>query len=169
MDANKELEAWPMIFKMAHGLREYGTLAAGAGCNKHEKITIAQERVLGVVFSRYPEGVMLKDIVKELSLSAATISQTIETLVREGLLDRVQSKHDRRAVSIQPTPRCAELRSINLRRFNTLFHDALQTYSQEERDLFIRMMESIIAKTKQYHDCEKKKQSQVMCAVEEKV
>lgn len=164
MDPRTISDLQPLLFRNVQRLREYATLAADSN---HERVTVAQERVLGAVFSHYPQGAKLKDIAKVLSLSAATISQTIDQLVREGLLDRVQSTEDRRAISIQPTEKCARIKEMNCERFAKLFSEAFGEFGADDIDLFGRMLEALLKTTTTYYENEKKKQSQVLVASEE--
>lgn len=164
MDQFQPTDIQPLMFKVAQRLREYATLLADSN---HEHITVAQERVLAVLFSHFPHGAKVKDIAKELSLSPATTSQTIDSLVKEGLLDRVQSQEDRRAVIIQPTEKCARIKQVNSKRFAVLFAEALSKNSQDEIDCMGNMLLSLLETTKKYNDNEKKKQSQVMVIAEE--
>ena len=67
------------------------------------RLPLSQLRVVGVVYDRHPEGVMLKDIASELNLTPGAISQTVDVLVREGIVERTVSPNDRRAILLKAT------------------------------------------------------------------
>jgi len=64
-------------------------------------VTHAQIRVMGCLFRHPDHAMMLKDIAKELNLTCAAVSQTVEILVRRDRVIREVMPGNRRAVSIR--------------------------------------------------------------------
>lgn len=136
---NIEHNSWTQFFRAAHMLREYAlTMTEG----KSDKITIAQEKVLMVVFSN-SDGVMLKDIARELQLTPGAVSQTIDTLVRDGVLQRAASMRDRRAVIIRPTERTLRVQKANEGILREIMTQALGKVSESDRKAFTRVLGNI--------------------------
>lgn len=140
-------ESWHLIMQAANVLREYGLSAVGKSSAGRcaERITIAQQRVLGIVFA-HPEGVMLKDIAAELNLTPGAVSQTIEVLVREDILTRTVSPLDRRAVIIEPTEDCRKLHRETKEVFNRVMESVLRKVTPDERESFVKILEMVIEK-----------------------
>lgn len=136
---NDAHNSWTYFFRAAHMLREYAlTMSEG----KPDKITVAQEKVLMVVFSN-SDGIMLKDIAKELQLTPGAVSQTIETLVRDGVLQRAASIRDRRAVIIRPTERALRIQKTNEGIFKEIMTQALEKVTENDRKAFVRVLGNI--------------------------
>lgn len=134
-------ESWMLILHAAHALRDHGMCHA----RNADKVTLAQEKILAVVFE-HPEGVMQKDIASELKLTPGAVSQSIETLVREGLLERFPSPTDRRAVSIRPSERCRLLREKMYDHFTRFMESVLDEVGESDRRAFVGVLNRIIEK-----------------------
>lgn len=146
MDKNLK-QSWQLIMQAANVLREYGLTAAGksAACRRAEKITIAQQRVLAIVFA-HPEGVMLKDVAAELGLTPGAVSQTIDVLVRDGILTRTVSPQDRRAVIIEPTEECRNLHRETNEVFERVMESVLRKATPDERESFVKILKMMVEK-----------------------
>ena len=64
-------------------------------------ISIPQLKLLGCLFRCQGEGMRLKDIAFEMDITPGGMSQAVDVLVRNGLVERCNSEVDRRAVSIR--------------------------------------------------------------------
>lgn len=95
--------------------------------------------VLEVVFS-HPEGIMLKDIAREVNRTPGAVSQIIEALVQEGMVTRDVSAHDRRAIAIHPTPNGEARRNEHFNALNDVLSDVLDAADPEEREIFARIL-----------------------------
>ncbi len=164
---NAEPEVWKLIFQASHNLKEYALGIIGVEKTAH--ITVAQERVLAVVFSS-PDGIILKDIAAELHLTPGAVSQTIDSMVRDGILERIASPHDRRAVSIIPSARMMEYKNQNADIFKKIINEAWSDVNAKEREAFVEILEKIIAKTAPHREfsrrCVRKSVSGVIAATE---
>ncbi len=134
------ITSWKLIFELSRKLHDFGIAAEH---NPADNVTVAQSRVIGVVFSRAPRSVMLKEIAAELNLTPGAVSQTIDALVRDGMLERCTAEHDRRAVAIRPTGRMEDFRrqrggflSRNMEKF-------LADISPEDQKTFLRVLTAV--------------------------
>lgn len=67
-------------------------------------LTISQQRMLRVVWqmtSQAPNGIILRDLAKQLHLSSSAVSVMVDYLVQKGCLIRVTQPDDRRKVLIR--------------------------------------------------------------------
>lgn len=137
----EDVTSWILVFKAAAKLRDYATATTG-GLN--ESITVRQERVLGVLFCHYPDGVMMKDIAKQLHITPGAASKTVDALVHEGLVERCFSENDRRAITVRPTEKSREFRELNYDNFNKLMQKLLDGTTEEERKGFKKILQVLI-------------------------
>lgn len=120
-----------MLWKTAEKLRRHG--------GKAEKGRSAREAVMEVVIA-HPDGIMVKDIAKAISRSPGSVSQTIEMLVRDGMVSRTVSQRDRRAVTIHPTARGRAARADYFLSLNGMVSEALASVTAEEREVFEKVL-----------------------------
>ena len=97
-------EFWRVLFNLVDDFRE---LAARRNRNlemtEFANVTVGQMRVLKAIFAfeeKYPDGVMLKLLAEKVNLTPGAASIIVDTLVKQGILDRRTSEVDRRAVCI---------------------------------------------------------------------
>ena len=67
-------------------------------------LTISQQRMLRTVWRMTiaaPQGIMLKELASQLSLSNSAVSVMVDAMVKRGFLERVQDENDRRKVFIR--------------------------------------------------------------------
>ena len=138
--------SWKLIFMASRRLRDYGLSASEIDEQDFHQVTIAQERVLEVIFAS-ETGVKLKDVAEKLELTPGAVSQTTETLVRDGLVERYTSPGDRRAIVLQPTEKCRKLRALSFQHFSRVMENALRRISTKERETFVNILEQVIEQT----------------------
>lgn len=136
-------QSWQLLMHASCELREYALADIGGVM---EGITIAQQRVIAIVFA-HPDGVMPKDIARELDLTPGAVSQTIDHLVREGVLTRTVSELDRRAVVIRASEESLRRRDRVERKFGRVMESVLRQVSPEEREAFLKILKLVIAET----------------------
>lgn len=143
MNKNKET-SWMLVMKAAQALRDYA-MECGNGSEQCQKVTVAQQRVLEVVFHEEGE-INVKAVARQLNLTPGAVSQTVEILVRDGMVERVESKKDRRSVVIRPTAKSRDIRRKVVTSCDRLMEEAFETANENERKVFVRLLEKIINK-----------------------
>lgn len=147
---------WSLIMRTADLSRNYAfNLSEG----EFEKVTMAQQHVLSAVYCNPGPGVMVKDIAMQLNLTPGAVSQTVESLVRMGAVERVASEHDRRAVIIRPSPKGMALRELLGKRINPVMKEALTHVTAKERKAFVKVLEMVIENMSELNMCERKARS----------
>lgn len=137
---SKSEDCWQLMHKIIFVLQNACVIPKGSCLHR---ITFAQLRVLDIVCRHHPEGLMLKDITRELNQTAATTSVAIDTLVKNGFVVREQAEHDRRAVAIRLTPEGQRIRDDNAKRLTKRFDEAFALLSEEERKNFHTTLQKI--------------------------
>lgn len=140
---NKHYHSWHLMFRIVHFLRDFAACESEA---PSETLTITHEKLMGVVFGS-PEGLMLKDIAREMRITPGAASQAVDMMVRQGLLERLPSEHDRRAVIIKPTAKCRGFRDRTGERFDAIMKDVLARFTAGEREVFVNILEEFAKKT----------------------
>ena len=95
-----EAKFWRDLIHVSDIMRAY---TAPAALDKWSDITIRQVNIMKTVWTlqnENPSGVTLKRLAQDLNLSSATMSETVDTLVRKDILQRQQNPNDRREVLI---------------------------------------------------------------------
>lgn len=153
-----------MLIMRAADLSRNHAFSLGEG--EFEKVTMAQQHVLSTVYCNPGPGLMLKDIAMQLNLTPGAVSQTVESLVRMGSVERVPSEHDRRAVVIKPSPKGLALRETLGKRIRPVMREALANVTAKEKKAFVKVLEAVVEKMSELNICERKARSVRMHAKE---
>ena len=136
----KSEQIWRNILRMADLLGSSGVTV----CDLPNRLPLPQLRVVGVIYDRHPSGVMLKEIADELQLTPGAISQTVDVLVRENIVERTVSPTDRRAILLKPTAMGLELKEQHARHVNNVMHSISKDISAEDLETFTRVLEHLL-------------------------
>jgi len=88
-------------------------------------------------FSRSPS-----QVSDFMSATRGTVSQTLKTLARKGLISKVRSDQDKRSISYSITEA-----GISIVQKNTMLKDSLSTWSEEDLSSFRSAMEKLVRST----------------------
>ena len=138
MDNNESV--WRNLIRLADRLSSTGV----TDCDLPSRLPLSQLRVVGVIYDRHPAGVMLKDIADELKLTPGAISQTVDVLVRENLVERTTSPTDRRAILLRPTAAGLELKEQHARQINVVMQTISKDVKDEDFDIFVKVLAHLL-------------------------
>lgn len=135
---------WRLLFALVDDFRE---LAAHRNRNmeiaEFANVTVGQMRVLKAIFSfqeKYPDGVMLKLLAERVNLTPGAASIIVDTLVKQGVLDRRTSEVDRRAVRIGLSEQGKRIVGCYGDFFTKVTADFLSEISSEEYEIMIKLL-----------------------------
>ena len=117
--------------------------------------TVRQLIVMKKVFTlteENTEGIPLKRLAEELHLTAGTVSEVVDTLVRKGGLVRVVNPNDRRSVMIRLTEKSQQYQNVLLKSACKKMHNLLSDFSEEETRHLIDSMEILKSKLSKEKD-----------------
>ena len=137
---NNSESVWRNLMRLADRLSSTGV----TDCDLPSRLPLSQLRVVGVVYDRHPAGVMLKDIADELKLTPGAISQTVDVLVRENLVERTTSPTDRRAILLRPTAAGLELKEQHARQINAVMQTISKDVKDEDFDIFVKVLAHLL-------------------------
>lgn len=104
------------------------------------------ERAGAVMLSRIEElqPARLSLLAEAAGLDVSTASRQVARLVEQGYVERTSDPTDARAVLHRLSPAGAALRRRLRRAVRTFFDDALQGFSDDERDVLARLLERLV-------------------------
>ena len=102
-------------------------------------ISISQLKLLGCLFRHKEEGMRLKDIAFEMDITPGGMSQAVDVLVRNGMVERFSSEVDRRAVSIRLSAHGKAQRKRINDFFVSMTEELIEDISIEDLETFCRV------------------------------
>ena len=109
-------------------------------------LSISQQRMIRKVWrmtrSR-SEGIMLKELAENLSLSSSAVSVMVDTMVRRGILERQISPDDRRRVMIRISSRGEDIDEKYDRFFDEISVRFSKTQSPENMQIFLNVLNDL--------------------------
>lgn len=143
-----EAKFWRDLIHVSDIMRAY---TAPAALDKWSDITIRQVNIMKTVWTlqnENPSGVTLKRLAQDLNLSSATMSETVDTLVRKDILQRQQNPNDRREVLITLSKLSEEVFNSTIKQMDTLSAKLLSELSEQEKEFLVDTISKISDKLK---------------------
>ena len=113
-------------------------------CDLPSRLPLSQLRVVGVIYDRHPAGIMLKEVADEMKLTPGAISQTVDILVRENLVERTVSPTDRRAILLKPTEAGLKLKEQHSQHVENIMQSISKDISAEDFTIFASVLERLL-------------------------
>ena len=148
--ADRSYECWRILFNLVDDFREQANVANRDSLAVFN-ITVGQLRVMKAVasLSSENEGLMLKTLAEKVKLTSGAVSIIVDSLVKQNLLERRHSVSDRRAVNIFLSEKGKEKIGSYGAFYNRQTADFLTELSEEEQELFIRLLQRFREKINQ--------------------
>ena len=145
ISSNEARSFWVRLFDVSDILRNTSYYLLEK--NKVQ-FNFAEFPIVQFFFERPDARPAMKDLLAVTGLSSGAVSQAVDTLIQDGLLERVRSEQDHRSILIQVTEQLREFRKTPLHHFEKML-EAFQLSSgmtPEEmavtEDVFVRLAES---------------------------
>ena len=145
ISSNEARSFWVRLFDVSDILRNTSYYLLEK--NKFQ-FNFAEFPIVQFFFERPDARPAMKDLLAVTGLSSGAVSQAVDTLIQDGLLERVRSEQDHRSILIQVTEQLREFRKTPLHHFEKML-EAFQLSSgmtPEEmavtEDVFVRLAES---------------------------
>ena len=133
--------SWELLFQITDLLRVLG--APGNTVN-NKKITLGKIRVISYLFANMDQPPMLKDIAEVFGLTPGAVSQTIDSLVEDGIVRRVQSSEDRRAIHISLTKQGIALKRRHDNYFTDYMDHFFRSVDPKKQQIFLEVLEQMV-------------------------
>ena len=134
-------ELWKLLFETTEAIKNFYSRKYVKKPKKD--LTMSQLRVISCIFFNEAGVMRIKDIAGELGITAGGISQTVDSLVQEGLLTRCRDESDRRAVSVALSGYGQQVRAQVHKTFSEMFCRFLNGVPAESLEAFSGVLESI--------------------------
>jgi DNA-binding MarR family transcriptional regulator len=125
-----------LLRELGHLIRQLTRLVGGA--DDGPPMTATQRIALVELGEEGP--LRLNDLARRMGTSTPTASRSVDTLEALGLVTRVPESSDRRALSIDVSPRGRDLLAERLRRAAQAFEPAAASLSAAERDAIVSLL-----------------------------
>ncbi|MED4210080.1 MarR family winged helix-turn-helix transcriptional regulator [Priestia megaterium] len=112
-------------------------------------LTVHQMGVLNWIASK--PGSTLKAVTEQLDISKSTVSVSIDGLVNLGLVEREQSKENRREVNLKVTIKGRDISQKSIKNASSYkaVASALEKFSKEDIDSLLHMHKSLLSSLKE--------------------
>ena len=140
IDTKPHENVWRNVLRLADRLSSSGI----TDCDLPNRLPLSQLRVIGVIYDRHPQGVMLKEIADELKLTPGAISQTVDTLVKENIVERTTSPTDRRAILLRPTAMGLELKKEHTQKIESVMSSISSGIDPHEFEIFASVLSRLL-------------------------
>ena len=136
----KNEQVWRNLLRLADRLSSNSV----PECDLPSRLPLSQLRVVGVIYDRHPAGIMLKEVADEMKLTPGAISQTVDILVRENLVERTVSPTDRRAILLKPTEAGLKLKKQHSQHVENIMQSISKDISAEDFTIFASVLERLL-------------------------
>lgn len=133
---------WSRLFEATEGIRDLHSRQTRQ--TPSPQTTFGQLRVMhSILFS--PDGTaQVKDLARELAITPGAVSQAVDKLVKDGMVQRTGSAVDRRSVSISLSREGLEIHRRTEAAFSELTGQLLQGVPEAKQRIFLEVLEALI-------------------------
>lgn len=116
-------------------------------CNKRGRMTLGKLRILDRLFylSGNDENPMVKDLADEFHVASGVVSQTLNAMIQDGIVERVPSDWDRRVIRIRLTPLGLSLRRRTASAYTRFMQNFFDGIEPEKAEIFNSVLGQTLA------------------------
>ena len=107
------------------------------------KITLGKIRIINYLFIREGEPPMVKEIAETFALTSGAVSQTVDALAADGVVERIPSSVDRRSVHVSLTPFGKEIRKQLEVYLTDVMSGILDEIPEEKQEAFLEVLQDM--------------------------
>ena len=137
---NRPKTAWTMLFRVVDRLR---AKSARNVTIPNMKITLGKIRIINYLFVREGEPPMVKEIAEKFGLTSGAVSQTVDALAADGVVERIPSSVDRRSVHVSLTPFGKEIRKQLEVYLTDVMSGILDEIPEEKQEAFLEVLQDM--------------------------
>lgn len=137
---NRPKTAWTMLFRVVDRLR---AKSARNVTIPNMKITLGKIRIINYLFIREGEPPMVKEIAETFALTSGAVSQTVDALAADGVVERIPSSVDRRSVHVSLTPFGKEIRKQLEVYLTDVMSGILDEIPEEKQEAFLEVLQDM--------------------------
>ena len=137
---NRPKTAWTMLFRVVDRLRAKSARNVSI---PNMKITLGKIRIINYLFVREGEPPMVKEIAEMFGLTSGAVSQTVDALAADGVVERIPSSVDRRSVHVSLTPFGKSIRKQLEVYLTDVMTGILDEVSEEKQEAFLEVLQDM--------------------------
>ena len=137
---NRPKTAWTMLFRVVDRLRAKSARNVSI---PNMKITLGKIRIINYLFVREGEPPMVKEIAEMFGLTSGAVSQTVDALAADGVVERIPSSVDRRSVHVSLTPFGKEIRNQLEVYLTDVMSGILDEIPEEKQEAFLEVLQDM--------------------------
>ena len=137
---NRPKTAWTMLFRVVDRLR---AKSARNVAIPNMKTTLGKMRIINYLFVREGEPPMVKEIAEMFGLTSGAVSQTVDALAADGVVERIPSSIDRRSVHVSLTPFGKSIRKQLELYLNDVMTGILDEIPEEKQEAFLEVLQDM--------------------------
>ena len=138
--SNRPKTAWTMLFRVVDRLRAKSARNVSI---PNMKITLGKIRIINYLFVREGEPPMLKEIAETFGLTSGAVSQTVDELAADGVVERIPSAVDRRSVHITLTPFGLSIRKQLESYLTDVMSGILDDVPEDKQEAFMEVLQDM--------------------------
>ena len=138
--SNRPKTAWTMLFRVVDRLRAKSARNVSIPTMK---ITLGKIRIINYLFVREGEPPMLKEIAETFGLTSGAVSQTVDALAADGVVERIPSAVDRRSVHITLTPFGLSIRKQLESYLTDVMSGILDDVPEDKQEAFMEVLQDM--------------------------
>ncbi len=138
--SNRPKTAWTMLFRVVDRLRAKSARNVSI---PNMKITLGKIRIINYLFVREGEPPMLKEIAETFGLTSGAVSQTVDALAADGVVERIPSAVDRRSVHITLTPFGLSIRKQLESYLTDVMSGILDEIPEDKQEAFLEVLQDM--------------------------
>ena len=138
--SNRPKTAWTMLFRVVDRLRAKSARNVSI---PNMKITLGKIRIINYLFVREGEPPMLKEIAETFGLTSGAVSQTVDALAADGVVERIPSSVDRRSVHITLTPFGLSIRKQLESYLTDVMSGILDDVPEDKQEAFMEVLQDM--------------------------
>ena len=138
--SNRPKTAWTMLFRVVDRLRAKSARNVSI---PNMKITLGKIRIINYLFVREGEPPMLKEIAETFGLTSGAVSQTVDALAADGVVERIPSSVDRRSVHISLTPFGLSIRKQLESYLTDVMSGILDDVPEDKQEAFMEVLQDM--------------------------
>jgi len=139
-NSNRPKTAWTMLFRVVDRLRAKSARNVSI---PNMKITLGKIRIINYLFIREGEPPMLKEIAETFGLTSGAVSQTVDALTADGVVERIPSSSDRRSVHISLTPFGLSIRKQLESYLTDVMSGILDDVPEDKQEAFLEVLQDM--------------------------
>ena len=138
---------WGRLFEVIESIRDLHSRKTRM--KPSPQTTLAQMKVMHCILFN-PEGeTKVKDIARQLAITPGAVSQAVDKMVKDGMVDRIVSDTDRRSVSISLSKKGLEIHRYLEASFSELIGQLLRKVPVEKQTVFLEVLNALLDAVKE--------------------